>query len=134
MKRLIIIAMVTMVGIIGTIVISSLCVILIEWSKGFHPPSEFETTAFTLRYARDYWISHGRPANFRLEEVIPSEDFFAYTNILRTTNSVFHCRFGSRNPGWPPGVVAITDEGQVIFVCSTNGKVTISPDKYGVYP
>jgi hypothetical protein len=134
-KRILFVLVVVIeVGIIGMIGI--FCATLIAWSfSDHHPSSEFGSDARSLRYARDYWISHGRSADFRLEEVLgPPEDFFIYTNTLRTTNGVFHIRFGSRRPGWPPGTLAITDEGQMIFVCSTNGKVTISPDEYGVDP
>jgi hypothetical protein len=100
-----------------------------------HPSSEFNTSAFALREDYGYWRSHGRPADFQPSQVAGNaNEFFVYTNVFKTTNAVFHCRFGSRRPGWPPGVLAITDEGEVIFVCSTNGKVTISPDEYGVDP
>ena len=131
---LFVIVIVFELGVIGSVF--SFCAALIAMSLSkHHPASEFETDAFSLRYARNYWISNGQPADFRLEEVVgPPEDFFIFTNTIETTNGVLHCRFGSRRPGWPPGVLAITDEGQMIFVCSTNGKVTISPDKYGVDP
>lgn len=103
--------------------------------SSYHPSSEFRGDGIGLRDAWSYWVDHGRPANFQLNEVLgPPETFFTYTNIVRGTNGVFHCRFGASRPGWPPGVLAVTDDGQLIFACSTNGKVTISPDENGVSP
>lgn len=103
--------------------------------RDFHPPSEFDASALALREDYDYWLSHGRPADFQPSQVAGTpEEFFIYTNLIHTTNAVFRCRFGSRRPGWPPGILAITDGGMVIFACGTNGKVTISPEEYGVEP
>ena len=67
----------------------------------------------------------------------PADNFFIDTNVITTTNGVLHCRFGARDGAWPPGlgVLAITDEGLTVFIARTNGKVTISPEEYGVdYP
>jgi hypothetical protein len=122
-------------GIIG--IIPVFCLIFFACGcSGPSPGMEFYYDANFLRQAHDDWTSHGRPANFELGESIgPSYTFFIYTNVVRVTNGVFHCRFGARRPSYsPPGVLAITDDGQVIFICSTNGKVTISPDEYGVNP
>ena len=88
-----------------------------------------------MKQAYDYWVGRGRPSNFQLKEFLgPPETFFDYTNTVTSTNGVFHCLFGAHRPDWPPGILAITDERQVIFICSTNAKVTISPDEYGVQP
>lgn len=114
----------------------AICIVPCFWGCGsHHPGSEFVTSAFALRTDYDYWLNHGRPADFQPSQVAgTTNEFFVYTNIITATNAVFHCRFGARRPGWPPGVLAITDEGQLIFICSTNGKVIVSPDKYGVDP
>ena len=97
------------------------------------PGSDFTTSAFALKYAQDYWLSHGRPPGFQLSEVIgPPDDFFVFTNTVKTTNGVLHCRFGSRSPGWPPGVLAITDEKLLVFIRERDGKVIFSPEINGV--
>ena len=97
------------------------------------PGSDFATSAFALRYAQDYWVSHSRPSGFQLGEVIgPPADFFVFTNMVKTTNGVLHCRFGAREPGWPPGVLAITDEKLLIFIRERDGKVIVSPEENGV--
>lgn len=128
MKRVLI---VVAVFIVASITMISL-VFLLFWANGDRELArEFKSDGNILRYARDYWVNNGRPANFQLEEILgPPSDFFVFTNIVITTNGVFHCRFGVHRRFWPPGVLAITDEGQLIFVCSTNGEVTISPDDY----
>jgi hypothetical protein len=114
------------------IVITCLALCLCGCTK-YDPGYDFKVRAMCLKDARDYWLSHGRPTNFQLGEVVgPPEAFFIYTNILTTTNGVFHCRFGSRDPGWPPGTLAITDEGLVIYIRERDGKVFFSPEDNGV--
>lgn len=91
----------------------------------------FKEDGNNLRYALSCWNSRGRPTNFKLDEVLgPPSDFFIYTNVVRSTNGDFHCRFAARSFAYPPGILVITDDGQLIFICSTNGKVTVSPDKH----
>lgn len=100
-----------------------------------HPSSEFKSSALVLRTDRDYWLSHGRPADFQPSQIAGTpENVFIYTNVINITNTIFRCRFGSRTPGWPPGLLAITDEGQVIFINEKASKVTIAPDENGVDP
>lgn len=99
-----------------------------------HPGSDFITSTMALKQAQDYWLNHGRPADFQPGQYLGlTNEFFVYTNTIKTSNAVFHCRFGASTPILPPGVLAITDDRQMIFIC-TNGKVTTSPDKYGVDP
>jgi hypothetical protein len=59
---------------------------------------------------------------------------FVFTNVVTSTNVIFHCRFAARRPSWPAGVLAITDEGILVWVRDKDGKVTVSPEKYGVEP
>jgi hypothetical protein len=99
----------------------------------YAPNSNFITAAVTLREDYDYWLSHGRPAGFQPSEVggLP-EEYFVYTNIVTTARGALHCQFGCRVPGWPPGVLAITGERQVIFIRQRDGKVIFSPEENGV--
>jgi hypothetical protein len=102
-----------------------------------HPASEFTTSAFALHEDYDYWLSHGRPTDFQPYPVTgtTTNDVFVYTNIIKTKSAVFHCRIGARRPTWwPAGILAITDEGLVIFIGDKDGKVTISPETNGVDP
>src|SRR5579862_748332 len=102
-------------------VLAVLSLALVTWGCGGNSQARmFKSDGVSLRYARDYWISHGRPANFNLEEVFGvTSDFLIYTNIVRSTNGVFHCRFAERRPLYPPGILVITDDGQLIFICNT---------------
>jgi hypothetical protein len=71
--------------------------------------------------------------NGLLGEVLgPADTFFVFANMVKTTNGVLHCRFGARRPAWPPGVLAITDEGLVIFIRERDGEVIFSPQDNGV--
>ncbi|MGA3269188.1 MAG: hypothetical protein ABSE16_20525 [Verrucomicrobiota bacterium] len=97
------------------------------------PGYNFKPVAFGLKDVQDYWISHGRPLEFRPSEVSGNPgEIFVFTNIVKTTNGVLHCRFGARRLGWPPGVLAITDEGFVIFIRERDGRVIFSPEDNGV--
>jgi hypothetical protein len=91
------------------------------------------TAAITLREDYDYWLSHGRPAGFQPSEVggLP-EKYFVYTNIVTTRRGVLHCLFACREPVWPPGVLAITDDRLVVFIRERDGKVIFSPEDNGV--
>lgn len=99
----------------------------------YAPSSNFSTSAYSLRQARDYWISHGRPSGFQPSEAVgPAYKFFIYSNIVGTTSGTLHCCFGTREIGWPSGVLAITDNGKVIFIRQRDGKVILSPEENGV--
>jgi hypothetical protein len=95
---------------------------------------DFDWQWLGLSVGYDDWLKEGRPADFQISKHVgrPSDGYFDYTNVITATNGVFRCRFGARRD-WYPGILAITEDGQIIFVC-TNGKVTISPQEYGVYP
>jgi hypothetical protein len=130
-RILIIIAIVIVACIAGTPVAKYLILL----SRDHHPSSEFSALALALRTAHDYWLTNGCPADFQPGQFLGLADaFFIYTNTIKTANAVFHCRFGSRRPGWPSEVLAITDEGTMIFISDKDGKVTISPDENGVDP
>ena len=115
-------------------------VLFIMWSAlclfgcAKHAPSyEFKSNTIALREDYDYWLSHGRPTGLQPGEVAGTpEKYFVFTNIVTTTTGVLHCRFACREPGWPSGVLAITDNRLVIFIRQRDGKVIFSPDENGV--
>src|SRR5215469_13914162 len=109
MKRVLI--SLTVAGVIAIISIVGLLCLDMWMHKDHHPSSEFKTSALALRLDRDYWLSHGRQLSFSPSQVAGTpKEFFVFTNLIYTTNAVFHCRFGVSRPGWPPGVLAITDD------------------------
>ena len=97
------------------------------------PGYDFKSSAIALREAQGYWLSHDRPPGFQPSSVAGTPDeFFVYTNIVKNTNGVLHCRFGARRPGWPLGVLAITDEGPLIFIRERDSAVIVAPEENGV--
>jgi hypothetical protein len=97
------------------------------------PGYEFKAGAIGLREARDYWTSHGRPSGFQPSEAVgPAYKYFTFTNVVRSARGILYCRFGTRETDWPPGVLAITDDGLVIFLRQRDGKVFFSPEVDGV--
>ncbi|HTV40836.1 MAG TPA: hypothetical protein VMF08_09685 [Candidatus Sulfotelmatobacter sp.] len=113
--------------------IACLALCLIGCAK-YAPGHNFTTAAITLKEDYDYWLSHGRPVGFQPSEIggLP-EEYFVFTNAVKTTRGVLHCRFGCRLIGWPAGVLAITDDRVVIFIRQRDGKVIFSPEVNGVY-
>lgn len=120
--------------------------------------------ASNLQELNEYWISKGKPANFNLEKYgsyAPPHNYFVYTNTITVTGAVYHaivshtnyvlgiwtshktisvtgavyhCSFGVRAPGFPPGILAITDEGLVVWIRERDGKAILSPEIDGIEP
>jgi len=92
-----------------------------------------------LRYLYQQWSKEGRPASFQLTNYITSisdtnstpDRFIVFTNTVSTEGSVYHCRFAVRSsPGgrfWKPGVLAISDEGVLLWIAD-DGKIVVAPD------
>ena|ERR1700677_2040861 len=100
----------------------------------YAPGGNFFIDTDTLQYDYDYWVSHGRPAAFQPGEVGGTpEKYFVFTNMVTTTRGVLHCRFACREPGWPAGELAITDDRLVIFIRQRDGMVIFLPADHGVY-
>ncbi len=83
------------------------------------------------------WDKRGRPDDFD----IPAEyrlgagmGFFVFTNQVTVSNKVYHCRFGARQNYWPPGTLAVTDEGVVLWIRSRGGSIIVSPEREDVDP
>lgn len=80
-------------------------------------------------------FASGRSANFDATKPVwgGGYDYIVFTNRLMVAGHPYHCRFGVR-PGigiMPPGVLAITDEGVVVFIADQDGRVIVSPGKHG---
>jgi hypothetical protein len=117
-----------------TIMAFCLTFLMIGCGETNHYPSAYlGTDACNLKWARDYWISQGRPVGFDPGRVLgPANVYFVYTNTVTITNRVLHCRFGARRSEWPAGVLAITDEGIMIWIRGRDGEITVSPDENGI--
>jgi hypothetical protein len=84
-----------------------------------------------LQFIQEEWVKEGRPVGFRATNFMgPNNIYFDFTNTLTITNKVFHCRFAERHPALP-GLLAITDDGVILWIRDRDGKVTISPEING---
>ena len=83
---------------------------------------------------QERWVRLGQPLVTNISDWIgPTNDYFVYTNTITITNHVFHGCFSSRRPDWP-GVMAVTEDGIIVWIRDKDGKVTIDPQKHGVEP
>ena len=71
-----------------------------------------------LRVIYMQWLAAGRPARWDIKGLIEDEynRYFDYTNVFVVDHGVCHCRFGCEAPNVPTGILAITDEGRVIWI------------------
>jgi len=87
-----------------------------------------------LRGLLDSWNKQGRPTGFEPSSIVgASNQYFVFTNIITASNTVFHCRFGTSDLTYPAGVLAIADEGVVLWIPKNGGDITISPEVNGIY-
>ena len=99
---------------------------------------DFASRAAILTVYQEWWAEKGRPAAIKLEDYGgpggPNESLFVYTNTIVSSGHRYQCLFGARATYWPRGVLAISDQGQTLWIRERDGKVTLSPEKYGVEP
>ena len=86
----------------------------------------------TLRHLYQSWASDGRPESVDTAKYITSSSdiYTAFTNVVTVASNVYHCRFGVRSPNRfsTPGVLAITDEGVILWVGEKAGDVIVAPE------
>jgi hypothetical protein len=110
------------------------------WPGSHHYEGVYvKSPADALRNFHRLWVEGGRqadydPAQSLRQPVRRPFKYFTYTNTVRFEGEVHTCRFGHRLPRLSSGVLAITEEGVVVWVSSATGKVTVSPDVNGIDP
>ena len=93
------------------------------------------TGVYDLKFIEHYWLEDGRPAKFDINTVIrPGKNYslFLYTNSVTVSGRVYHCHFGARRFDWPAGTLALTYEGQTLWIRDSDKKVTLSPEKHWI--
>jgi hypothetical protein len=101
--------------------------------KDTYPGVYLSGSAEALREAQEHWKTNAQLSD--LDEARDrANDIFVYTNTVTTSNTVYHCLFGTRDPDWPAGVLAVTDDGIILWVRDRDGNVTVSPVDHGVEP
>lgn len=91
--------------------------------------------AVGLDTVRGVWMKQGRPDNFNPTNVVLSsvEHFFVFTNDISVSDQIYHCRFAVRSALLcTPGLMAITDDGVLLWIYDKDGKVIVSPQKNGI--
>jgi len=92
-----------------------------------------QSDAIALRSAQEDWHTKGCPLRYDFRTVVdPTNDFFVFTNSVVFSNKVHHCCFGARRSEWPRGLLAITDDGVLVWIRDSDGQVTVAPDVKGV--
>jgi hypothetical protein len=69
-----------------------------------------------------------------LVQPVAGQQWFMVTNSPVLDGVAYHRRFGTRKDFWPSGVMAITDQGVVLWIRDGDGRVTASPEVKGIPP
>ena len=76
---------------------------MIEYWPTKYPGRKFEMSAHDLQIIRDRWIAHGRSEDYDPDEFsFHGGEFFIFTNSFTLDAHVYKCRFGKKDPYWPP--------------------------------
>lgn len=110
-------------------------VLLFMTMTGCEPDEQYHARILGGRLRGLYldWSKKGRPEDFvttnYFYNVGSSNQYFWFTNTVTVQNNQLHCRFAIRDPRrfQGPGLLAITDEGVLLWV-GDDGKVVLAPD------
>ena len=92
--------------------------------------------AMNLKLLLYMWTKQGLPKVFDIHDNIgfPNDrTYFDYTNIIKVKSTIYHCRFGARADDLPPGILAISDQGIILWISDTYSNVVISPEKITLF-
>lgn len=82
-----------------------------------------------LRMVYSDWKDHGSKSFYDPDEFVRgAATFFVFTNSFVVDGRQFHCRFGCSGL-FPPGRIAITDEGVSLYISDDNRRIIIAPEK-----
>lgn len=106
---------------------------------GCEPPEKTHASilAGQLRYLYQEWLKQGGPETFQPTNYIYSMSstygakyqFVVFTNTVISNGIQYHCHFAKRDPTRfkKPGVIAIADEGVILWV-GDDGKIVVAPE------
>jgi hypothetical protein len=96
----------------------------------------FSMAASALRDVRAAWLERGRTNDFVSSGIVGGmfSNVVFYTNSIKVDGRKYQCRFGVREDYWPPGVLAITDEGEIVWIRDRDGKATLAPHRRMIEP
>jgi hypothetical protein len=130
---------------VNKIILLPIVALLLSMQTGCKPyqysSANFSSSAGELSDIYKLWLERGQPTNFTTADFFGPQyreftnQFFVFTNTATAGSVVYHCHFGALCPHFPPGgVLAITDEGPIIWIRDRDGKVTLSPEVNGIEP
>jgi hypothetical protein len=101
------------------------------------------TERYFLGMIYQRWIDAGRPLHYDPRLAIENSSVGSYcefTNTVAFGGKTYRCRFAFRPDKpvlvtyMPPGTLAITDEGVLLWIRERDGRVFVSPDLTGIEP
>ena len=108
-------------------------VLLLSCSQRHFPGSYLRTQVSVLESYREEWIKQNRSSTFDVSHFAgPQGACFAFTNTVSFRGRPYKCLFGARRADWPPGVLAITEDGFILWIHDQGGEVTFAPEMNGV--
>jgi hypothetical protein len=117
--------------IVGLILLLS--VLLPSCSQRHFPASYLIGPATVLESFREEWIKQNKSPAFDVSRFAkPPGTYCNFTNTISAAGRDYKCLFGARREYWPPGILAITVDGIILWVRDQDGKVTLSPEVNGV--
>jgi hypothetical protein len=110
-----------------------LSVLLSSCSRRHFPSSYIIVPATVLESHREEWIKQNRSPAYDVSRFAkPLGTYFNFTNTVSAGGRDYKCLFGARREDWPPGILAITEDGIILWVGDQDGKVALSPEVNGV--
>ncbi len=106
------------------------CVRLFDDGKDYVAGNKtFGMAAGVLRDVYSAWVEGGRSKDFSPAGLVGGtfSNVFLYINPVTVQGTNYQCRFGLEMPYGPPGVLAITDDGTVVWIRARDKQVTVSP-------
>jgi hypothetical protein len=102
-------------------------------SQGHYPSSYLVGCATILESLREEWTNQNKPPGFDVSQFSkPRGTYFNFTNAVSAGGRSYKCMFGARQKDWPPGVLAITDDGVILWIRDRDGQVTLAPEVNGI--
>ena len=87
--------------------------------------------ASSLQDVRRAWIKAGRSEDFEPSGVVSGScsKVFFFTNNIQAEGKTYQCLFGVSDGVWPPGTLAITEDGKEIWIRERDGMAVLDPRK-----
>ena len=110
-----------------------LSVLLSSCSQRHFPANYLIAPATVLESFREEWLRQDKPPAFDVSRFAkPPGTYFNFTNTVSAGGRGYKCLFGARREHWPRGILAMTEDGIILWVRKQDGTVTLSPEVNGI--